>query len=334
MRGMLLTEELASALASRPHIEAVHLSPANYVDSFGQGVWGALARLGYRLKSLHLNVCMTDLDLSLDAPVRRQLPPGLLALTGLGSLDMVLLGHDHEHGAMLGVLQQTPLRSLETDGCTPMEVRCGMRHRHGLPSCLQLLALQAPALLLSAPLTSRQLPHFCHTIATPITPCQVWRCMQLTSLYALDDPIAMPEANHGALPPLRELEIRCRHNNEPFPAVLCGLSRLTMLSLIHCTLSENSGLPPEILKLRRAHWQRRLLSHTASVTCCRLPSCTLFSCSPCCSSLQRLGIWQTPLDAASVANLAPHSPASPTWFSPVSLELQLGTAACLPAHEA
>lgn len=202
LHGPPLTEALASALASRPRIEAVHLSPSGVLDLPPEGAWEPLAQLGRRLKSLHLIVCMGALGRATDPPTRHQLPPGLLALTGLGRLDMLLIAHDTYPRTRLGGLEQTPLCTLQTDGGTPIEV---------------------------------------------------WSCRQLSELHALNDPIAMPAASHGALPPLRTLELDCwQAGSRGFPAVLCRLSLLTELSLRSCNFGLNAGLPPEFSQLRWA----------------------------------------------------------------------------------
>lgn len=133
VHGVPLTPELASALASRPLIEAVHLSPANGLEHVSEGVWGPLAALGSRLKSLYLTVWMAALEHAPDPPMQHQLPPGLVALTGLGRLDMLLMGYDAFPRALLGGLERTPLHTLHTDGGTPAQAW----------SCMQLSELHA-----------------------------------------------------------------------------------------------------------------------------------------------------------------------------------------------
>lgn len=199
--GVPLTEALAGALASRPHIAAVNLDPANDLEALPEGVWPPLAELGGRLRSLNLIAWMAALDLTADGPPGRRLPAGLLSLTGLGRLDMLLIGHDSYPRLRLAGLEQMPLHTLQTDGGTPVEV---------------------------------------------------WSCTQLSRLHALNNPIAMPAAGAGVLPPLRSLELMCwRPSSHGFPAVLCGLSCLTELSLHSCAFPPGAGLPPEMSQLRR-----------------------------------------------------------------------------------
>lgn len=193
-----LTAGLAVALASGPRVEAVHLEPSNGLETFPAGVWEPLAQLGNRLNSMHLTVRMPGLRRAADPPMRYLLPAGLLALTGLGRLDMVLITADAFPATRLAGLEQTPLHTLVTDGGTPDEV---------------------------------------------------WSCMQLTELHAHNDLIAMPATGHGTLPPLRTLDLDGWHARG-FPAVLCGLSCLTQLTLSYFTFLPGAGLPPEVSQLR------------------------------------------------------------------------------------
>ena len=216
--GVPLTPALATALASRPHVEAVQLGSATSLEELLEGVWPPLAELGERLLSLNLNVSMGMLPLAAEV-AGHQLPPGLLALTGLGRLDMLLMGHDMllmGHGALsrmhLPGLDRLPLHTLQTDRGTPAEV---------------------------------------------------WRCSQLTQLSALNDPIAMPAAGQGGLPPLLSLDLTYwRPASHGFPTALRGLSRLETLSLHSCRFPPGTGLPAEFSQLRWGLWCTRL------VACC------------------------------------------------------------------
>lgn len=206
--GVTLTTELAAALASRPLIEAVHLSP-NTLHRVSAGVWETLAQLDNCFKSLGLTIWADSLDqldpLQMDCqPVRRQLPPSLLALTGLGRLDLTLLSGtafwDDYPEPRLGGLERMPLHTLSTDGGTPLEV---------------------------------------------------WNCLQLSELRALNSPIAMPRRGHGPLPPLHALDLSCWWEGS-FTADLCGLSCLTELSPSSCKFSSGVALPREVSQLRCA----------------------------------------------------------------------------------
>lgn len=68
-------------------------------------------------------------------------------------------------------------------------------------------------------------------------------------LHAHNDLIAMPATGHGTLPPLRTLDLDGWHARG-FPAVLCGLSCLTQLTLSYFTFLPGAGLPPEVSQLR------------------------------------------------------------------------------------
>lgn len=195
IQGVELTPDLASALASRPQIDAVHLHPANGLEHMAEGIWKPLGQLGGRLKSLFLMVWIAALPHAPDPPA---LPAGLLALTGLGRLDMLLMEFDAFSQPRLVGLERTPLHTLHTDGGTPVEA---------------------------------------------------WSCMQLSELDALNDPIAMPRAGQGALPPLCTLDLSC-WTASSFPAALCGLSRLTELSLYNCNFMSSAMLPSEVSQLR------------------------------------------------------------------------------------
>ncbi|PRW34084.1 leucine rich repeat [Chlorella sorokiniana] len=228
--GVLLTAELAAALAGGPLIEAVDLSPENGLEHIPQGVWEPLALLGSRLKSLHLVVYMAASDRDPDGA--HQLPPGLLVLTGLGRLDMLLIGHDAFPRSVLPGLERLPLHTLTTDGGTPVEV---------------------------------------------------WSCMQLSELRALNNPIVMLPADHGTLPPLRSLELICWHSGG-FPAILCGLSRLTALSLYGCQFPSGAALPRQVsqlstlqhLSITNTHLNAASLEHLAQI-----PGLTQLTLSQC-----------------------------------------------------
>jgi len=115
-----LTAELAAALAGLPLLERASWGSIN-LPAANSGVWEPLAQLGTRLESLESTIW--ERALPFGAEGLRQLPPGLLALTELGSMDaMIIQDNDIGTDASIPGLNRLPLRRVYTDCGAPIEV--------------------------------------------------------------------------------------------------------------------------------------------------------------------------------------------------------------------
>ncbi|KAL4436983.1 hypothetical protein ABPG75_004122 [Micractinium tetrahymenae] len=113
-----ITAELAVAIASLPALESVALWAVR--DPPAEAAWPHLAQLGARFKLLDMTAFMTDLPRNAEGI--HQMPPGLLACTGLGQLDLCLIPWDAFPSTRLAGLTALPaLRSMNTDGGVPRE---------------------------------------------------------------------------------------------------------------------------------------------------------------------------------------------------------------------
>ena len=168
LSGISLEPELAAALADLPQLESAGLSSMPGLPE--EAAWPPLARMGTRLQRL-------DFPLYADyLPMRDgifHIPDGMLALTGLGELD-IQLTMPLEGGFLahrLGGLDALPaLHTLTTDCGAPQEVwTCpGLTYLH----------IQGPSAALPAPGYAGQL--------SPLRELELHRCL-------VDDAAGFPE---------------------------------------------------------------------------------------------------------------------------------------------